>query len=734
MFFQKSIQCPKCGKNVPQNMRFCSFCGAALSTGVKACGACGAENKGDARFCKNCGRTLADGPETLVRKHRWSRDGLEFAVRIEADDLPGWLEKGIVVEPGTQAIMLIHGSATKVLPPGEYFLDTIGQTITDWVAGKIPEKAVILLVDTTPVTLEYRLGGIFTADPLKIGASLLLEVQTLDAHKVVVNLLKGRDRVTLEELRQHLYPELAQALGLWVGRHKAREMAEDPALKFDLENQTAAAMQTTLDQLGLTVTQVRAVQLNLETLDRARGIQVEAVLMNEEMTANLRKAAVELNRAEQETRLKAENTARLEAVRLEYEHRKAEAELAGRKRFAELQKEQNLVALAEETAKVEQEEQMAALYKRMRQALTGDKMDEIRSEAEFEAFLDGVDRQKLLREKERADLLQTWKDEAADKQKARANLLAKMEVEQNHQLRLAEIKSKRELDTLQQDAEIEISRQRRDFELETTRRQQEEALALEEQREVIRQKRAKAQLEETQAKNRAEVADARDKAQAGAEMLARMNEIARLDEAERLRTKREDDLARAKAQAEQEAQRFEQEIRRMEAMKTLTPEALLTMTGPEQAQALVALRETEALRGMSAEQILAMAARKSPEIGVALAQAKNQAGVSERDLRAEMDAQRAADLERERQASDRRAQDLKDAMGMMADVAKTLGKGGQASPPVIVVPGTGVVQPAGVEAGSAPQEATKRCPKCGRLVAVEARFCEHCQNAFPDQA
>jgi hypothetical protein len=50
----------------------------------------------------------------------------------------------------------------------------------------------------------------------------------------------------------------------------------------------------------------------------------------------------------------------------------------------------------------------------MRQAVMSDKMKEVRSTADFDAFLDQIDYERLLREKERADLKKTWSEEAED--------------------------------------------------------------------------------------------------------------------------------------------------------------------------------------------------------------------------------------------------------------------------------------------------------------------------------
>jgi membrane protease subunit (stomatin/prohibitin family) len=53
-------QCPYCGKNVPPNARFCPRCGNAVAEKPreKTCGNCGAVNLPQAAFCDQCGERL----------------------------------------------------------------------------------------------------------------------------------------------------------------------------------------------------------------------------------------------------------------------------------------------------------------------------------------------------------------------------------------------------------------------------------------------------------------------------------------------------------------------------------------------------------------------------------------------------------------------------------------------------------------------------------------------------
>jgi hypothetical protein len=58
---QSSTVCSKCGNAVAAGVKFCSNCGASVTTPIPAekfCSECGTKNEGQAKFCKDCGKPL----------------------------------------------------------------------------------------------------------------------------------------------------------------------------------------------------------------------------------------------------------------------------------------------------------------------------------------------------------------------------------------------------------------------------------------------------------------------------------------------------------------------------------------------------------------------------------------------------------------------------------------------------------------------------------------------------
>ncbi|MBT3389544.1 MAG: zinc-ribbon domain-containing protein, partial [Chloroflexi bacterium] len=506
--------CPQCGEKISKGANFCGNCGTTLAGGVLRCGACGVENRGDASFCKECGQSLSSSAAPVMRNHRWARNDDDFAVRIDADDVTGFLKHGLIVDLGTNALLVDKGEVVGTVAPGEYSLDSFGGRLKELFAGRIPENLTALLVEITPTEFEFNLGGIFTSDPLRIGATVRLQAEVAFPGKFLVNMLKGNERISKEALRQHLYPEVVQVVERWVRKHTLQELAEDFKLKDRLELLLDETLKTTFAQLGLSFLNIRVLELNMEHLER---------ILDDQQRVN--------------------ETRRVYALQVT----EAEAEAEGRKHIGEAQRELDLVKLAEETREVEMDEKRVAIHQRMREAVMSDRMNEITSEAEFTQFLHDMDYDNLLREKEREELLRTWKEDAKDHEMARAHLLAKLEVEQTYEVNLLALKLSTEYDLKKFESEVNIARKRADFEWEMKRKNVEEELWLQREEIRIRDERERLEAERKHWLRQQELKDDVAEAEAGIRLLALMKETRRLDKEENNRIDREHELALLKA-------------------------------------------------------------------------------------------------------------------------------------------------------------------------------------------
>jgi hypothetical protein len=730
----------------------------------KKCPQCGIENRSDARFCRQCGYQFSGDKGPIIDRHHWARRPQDFVVRIDADDMPGLLRHGLIVEPGTNAMLIIKGVNQGVMPPGEYALENVLQRFHDWATTGIPERATVLLVDVAPVDLEFHLGGRFTSDPLPIGITIRMRVEVAEPGKFLINVLKGKSSLSIDELRESLYYEVTQVADDWLRKHTLQQLVDEPKLRSELELAVEEVLRTVFIQSGLRFLQVRTVELNLEPYDQIKGVRGQLSLLKYRSAAetDLRKAQaqIDLDKAKEDHEIK--------------------------KNYADLTQQQNLEELVEQTRKVELEERKVEVYQRMRQAATTDRMNEVRTVNDFDRFLDEQDRSKLLSEKEKAELLRTWKEEGEDHDRARAHLLARLEVEGNFELRVMELKQQQGFDIQKLDGEIEIVRKRSDAEYDMRRKTSEQELQLERDRMRIQQEkdaveaqRKRLQMELGNDQRKMERQQDADDAELALSLLKRMKEIRReddaaqrqlerLDDEERRRISRVDELERLKVHQQLELEKMEiqareraadraYEIQRIEALGKLGAEALIAVSGAEQAQIIVDLKRTEALKGMTEEQILAAAAEKSPEIARAFqekfrAMADNKVSEREKELYERLLGDRDLTLHRTQEDADKRVREVNDAneraatrtqeiteraLDRMSDTAQSFAKG-STLPPIIVTPGgiPGMVSPQVVfsgEPGSAGRPAAgspKNCTKCGKQVAYDVKYCPHCGNKF----
>lgn len=682
-------KCPSCGFENHHDAKFCSSCGKPLAGSAgKICGVCGTDNKQDAIYCKQCGRLLSAVEDVEVRGNHWARREGDFAARIEVKDLPGVLSKKLEVEPGTQALIYANGVPQEILPPGMYTMDSIGKTISNWLTG-VPKTATVLLVDVAPTELIIQNANRFTSDPLPISLAIRLVVEVADAGKFLLTALRGRERYSFDDLRNYIEPEVLTITDNYLTHHTLEQLVENPKTRRELELAVEEGLRSTFDQYGIKLRSLRTAELDLQVYDKIKGVKGNYSLIVEE----------------------------------------GEADLSGKQRVLDLQKRVDLQGLSEETAKVEIEERKIDIYQRMRQVVQTDKMNEIKSEADFNKFLDGIDLQKLLSEKERQDLLRGWKEEAEDHDRARAFLLAKADVEEQYQLNVLDLKSRTDLEVQELNFQQQLERMKFD--------------RLQEVQELEWQAKLKRSREQ-QAIDKEIFEQETFEAEEGIRLLSKLKRekmtLAHEDEEHALEIR----LKEARENIEMEIKRLsaehQREIERLEKLATLGTEALIAASPAEQGKILQDLKRTEFLKDMSEDQILAMAAEKSPELGKVFEEkfraiAEGKTDQRERELYEKLLAENQANqrllIETQAMAMERLQRMSEHNVDAMKEISVAYAQ--QKSSPVIIDGSNGGSVLHGRVAGEGNnREEIKICPSCGRQVAASSRFCQYCNNEFKD--
>lgn len=784
--FRQTKDCPECGASIDKRASFCPQCGAAQedAPAQKRCGSCGAMVPVTAKFCPNCRARMETVQAPRVGDNRWRRGEDDFATHIVVDDVRGFLARDLIVEPGTQAILLVDGANAGVVGPGKYQMDDLIERGAVSLNLRSAHRVEVILIDTADTELEFTVSGIYTADPLAVSVTCVVDVQVANPMRFFQTLMRSRRSYPVHELRDYLYGEVEDAAGEWLSAYHVEDLRTNLKVKQDLEAAIQAHLQGTEERNGLRFVRVRALDLAHPYFDRVTQQQAALFIASAEAEEAFRAERARINQERRER-----------GLLMEEEVGKSEDALARRKALYAIYDEDQLQDLFEQERKVRMHEERAQLWERMRQSVLGDKMAEMRGEREMERFLREQDRDRLLEEKEWQELQQLIREEQEDHQGLRAHLLAKAQMERDYEMQQIEFLQRTDLKDAELAWEIqhareelegrqEIDRRRWEYELEKRARQAEFDR---QQRKVEDVERRERELQDTQARLSIRMQEARTHAeieriereqdQADAELgmllLERMKEIRRRDEMERdlhtfdmeqRRTNLQLDAEQRRMAIELERQRQEQayelerqkltqdhEIERIRTLSQASAEVVISMAGPEQARVIADLKQTEALKGMSDSQVESLMASKSPHFAKALEERwkaieAGKATEAQRELYERMIAQQAeADLrveaalreslDRQDKAADRAQAAAVEAIRSMQQTAQTYAQNQQAST-VVVTPGMGMG--GGTQVGSAVPPGVGMgqggtmiiCPRCHLQSPVGTKFCQNCGYDF----
>jgi hypothetical protein len=652
-----AVRCAECGEKIERIIRcnkghenklgdhFCRTCGERLSGGEIICPHCGETIDSGSNFCGKCGKSIvddrADRPADL-QGMRWQRGVDDFATRVDVEDLNGILQKGTIVEQGTKALLFINGALAETLQPGMYDLGGLASKLRNFEPFR---TSTAILVDAGDVELNLNITGIYTKDPLNIDVTCKVIAQIENPTFFFNNVMKGRKSYIISELRGSLYDEMQNAFNEVIGKKSVTDLNWDLALKRQFEVSVENHLRTTFQRNGLNFIQLRTIDYIFKRFDKVRGIHEEAFLMISE----------------------------------------DEAELQKRKRLFDVYDQKQLQDIFEETKEVEYREKRQKVWADMRVLVNSDKMNEIKSADDLEAYLHEINKGKYLREDEVQELLNTFKQSGL----RREFLLEKIQLEQR--LEYERIGLVGEEENKLAKFEVEAKHQRRTLE-ERIRNLKDEKAATRE----IRVEDAKA---EASVKDLEREADEKD--------LKMAQEALRGVKETKIWEKR---------------QEMDIETERLKRLSEVGIEALISASGEEQAKLLAELKKTEMLKGMNEKQILAMAEKGDGKVAMAIFQSDS-AFVQEKLLR-----ERLGDKD---QAMKTMQDMFNKALETQRDATVGVAQGGKVVyPPYGAGPtgagGAGFFNVA-MEAGTEKKEVVI-CPKCKTKVPPGQKYCDNCGN------
>ena len=716
--------------------------------------------------------------------NRWRRSAEDFAVHIIVDDVRGFFSRDLIVEPGTQAILLADGANLGVVGPGKYTLDDLTERGEVFLRLRSAHRMEAILVDTADVELPFTINDLLTRDPLKVKADVAVAVVMENPMRFFQTMMRGQRSYELQQLRAYLYGEVENAAREWMSRYTIQDISTNLKVKQDLEQDIEMHLQRTGQRNGLRFVRVRALDLTHPYLDRVTNTQAEAFIAHAEAQAQLAAERARLDRERQRRGLFTEDEV----------NQRADA-LSRRKALFDIYNADQLQDLFELTRQVEQHEDRARLMGRMRESILSEKMDELRGEEEMEKFLREQDKHQLLRDQDWQELQQAIREGQEDHQAQRAHLLAKLHLEQQYELRQIEWLQRTDMDEAQ--LEFELTQARRELEgkqsLELQRaefalQQRERELAFNRQQRKIDEldarernlqdtltrldiQRREAQTQAEIARIRLEIQQAEDEAdlllaekaqammrrnrmekdQHALEMKRQELELALLAEERRLDIQLKLERQQQEFELQRQKQTQDHEIERIKTLSQASAEVVISLSGSEQARIIGDLKQTEALKGLSDSQVESLMATRSPQFAQALAERwkaieAGKATEAQKALYERMLQQQAADdqrveralrdaLQMQAQSSEREQKTAFEAMRSVQQTAEAFAKNtGQQQPVVVVTPGMGgMVAPVGGMPSGGMMPGGGRvivCPRCHLDSPAGTKFCQNCGHEF----
>jgi hypothetical protein len=385
-----------------------------------------------------------------------------------------------------------------------------------------------------------------------------------------------------------------------------------------------------------------------------------------------------------------------------------EAQLLKRKRLFDVYDQTQIQDIVEQSKEVEYREKRQKIWADMRALVNSDKMNEIKSADDLEAYIHEIDKGKLLREDEVQELMNTFKQSHM----RREFILEKIGLEQRLEAERIQLVGREENITAKWEAEAR--RDRRVLEEKIRNLKDENAFKREEHLEnakttstvddISRDSRDKdATLDKKIDLSKLDVE--REKMNMGVDALARMKEI--------------------KAKEKREEMNIATE--RLERLSKVGIEALIAGSDQEQAKILAELKKTETLKGMNEDQILAMGAAHSPELAKAFQEKyKGLSAEKQEQLYKEMMQQKDKSMDTMQQMFNKALDTQRDATVGVAQGGRVVypPQGGPGYPPSGGPGGEGFYN-VNMNAGAGGPEVVI-CSKCKSKVKTGVKFCDNC--------
>jgi hypothetical protein len=253
------------------------------------CPGCGQANKATAKFCSQCCTPLIPKPEAELatdQQNRWKRPVDEFARRIEAGDLNALLRPGLVVEPGTQALIFQGGVLAATVSQGTFDLSRP----LPGVDAVVPATAIVMDAGDTTLSLLY--AELRSREDVPVDVIVEVTVGLADAAALYTNLMHGRESLSIAALADMVWAAGANVVEARLRSAGVNELDGNLQLKADLEHDLRTHMDTALRRNGLRLIDLRFLDFKSPMYEKVRQRRAETFLAQERIADVEQRAAL----------------------------------------------------------------------------------------------------------------------------------------------------------------------------------------------------------------------------------------------------------------------------------------------------------------------------------------------------------------------------------------------------------------------------------------------------------
>jgi hypothetical protein len=301
---RQNPEAPRCGNRVPKAARFCNKCGSSAPGGWWKCHRCGKWVGAEANFCWNCKTALHPESRDAISDGVWQRQPGVFARHIRVAELRRLVEKGLLVEIGTVALLVEGGEIKATLEPGRHTLETLGRKFKGLFTTPLPQTVV--LADAGDVVLPLRFTGVRTKEelPVECYTEVCFRFVAARGEAFLNNVLKSQDHLSYEGLADWMRQEIRGAVGDLVQSASIEDLVRDPQRRLRIEDALRSALAVALERAGVELVRVASVEFTGAEYEelRASAGQVEVKRRAIEFQQRMR----ELTTGDEMNRLKTE--------------------------------------------------------------------------------------------------------------------------------------------------------------------------------------------------------------------------------------------------------------------------------------------------------------------------------------------------------------------------------------------------------------------------------------------